>query len=110
MNFSPDGKILVSSDFNGTVEFWSLDSDLTKTLENITLGTNSKKVRLSPDGKMLAQTGEMGEAYIVSLDLDDQLVRGCDWVRDYLKTNPNVSESDKHLCDGVGKSNSEKRR
>ncbi|WP_371357245.1 hypothetical protein [Hydrocoleum sp. CS-953] len=27
---------------------------------------------------------------------------GCNWMRDYLENNPNVSESDRRLCDGVG--------
>ncbi|NEQ41971.1 MAG: hypothetical protein F6K40_39640, partial [Okeania sp. SIO3I5] len=26
----------------------------------------------------------------------------CNWVRDYLENNPTLSESDRHLCDGVG--------
>jgi hypothetical protein len=37
-----------------------------------------------------------------NLDLEDLLVRGCDRLRDYLKTNPNVSQSDRTLCDGIG--------
>ncbi|NEQ78020.1 MAG: hypothetical protein F6K23_36475 [Okeania sp. SIO2C9] len=32
---------------------------------------------------------------------------GCNWMRDYLENNPNVSESDKRLCDGVGGGKSE---
>lgn len=26
--------------------------------------------------------------------------RACDWMGDYLKTNPNISQSDLSLCDG----------
>ena len=34
--------------------------------------------------------------------IDDLLVRGCNFlVREDLKNNPNVSESDRHLCDGI---------
>ena len=33
--------------------------------------------------------------------LDDLQVRGCDWVRDYLQNNPNVSDSDRALCVGI---------
>jgi hypothetical protein len=44
-----------------------------------------------------------GTEGILDLDvqLDNLLMRGCNWLSDYLKTNPNVSESDRHLCDGI---------
>ena len=35
-------------------------------------------------------------------DLEGLLEYGCNWIRDYLRTNPNVSESDRHLCDDLG--------
>ncbi len=38
-------------------------------------------------------------------DLETLLVEGCNWLRDYLTTNPNLSESDRHLCDGIGTQN-----
>jgi hypothetical protein len=34
-------------------------------------------------------------------NLEQLLARGCDWLRDYLTTNPKVKESDKRLCDGI---------
>ena len=36
-----------------------------------------------------------------NFNLDDLVVRGCNWVQDYLKNNPNVDKSDRHLCDDV---------
>ena len=33
--------------------------------------------------------------------LEQLLARGCNWLRDYLTTNPNVKESDKRLCEGI---------
>jgi len=36
------------------------------------------------------------------LQFNQLMQDACDWVRDYLKNNPTVEESDKHLCDGVG--------
>ncbi len=46
-----------------------------------------------------------GSVTMWNLDLDYLLGKGCDWVRDYLQHNPNVSESDRHLCDGIGTAN-----
>ena len=37
-----------------------------------------------------------------SLDLDEVMSRGCDWARDYLTNNPNVSKEDRKICDGIG--------
>ncbi|MDF5726932.1 MAG: hypothetical protein PUP92_02585 [Rhizonema sp. PD38] len=34
---------------------------------------------------------------------DELMKRGCDWVRNYLTNNPDVTESDRHLCDNVPK-------
>ncbi len=38
------------------------------------------------------------------LDLDALLVlvRGCNWLHDYLNRHPNVSESDRHICARIG--------
>ena len=35
-----------------------------------------------------------------NFDLDDLLVRGCNWARDYLKYN--APEEDRNLCDEIG--------
>ncbi|MBD0361887.1 MAG: hypothetical protein ICV55_03750 [Coleofasciculus sp. C3-bin4] len=50
---------------------------------------------------MIASASDDGTVILWNLDLDYLLKSGCDRLRDYLKTNPNVSQSDRTLCDGI---------
>ena len=98
--FSPDGLLVASGSYDHKVKLWSRSGTLLKTLTGHKDSVMS--VSFSPDGKVLASAGRDNRVILWNLDLDDLLVRGCDWVGDYLRTNPNVSHRDRRLCDGVG--------
>jgi len=108
ISFSPDGKFIATA-FNG-LNLWSLDGNLLGTINEY--GRDIIDISFSPDGKIIAVVAEykpgvdkLGYVRLLSvwtLDVDSLLLNGCNWLRDYLKTNPNVSESDRHLCDGIG--------
>ena len=105
LTFRPDSKIFASASGNGsakdsgTIKFWSVDGIDIKTFK--TDSSTVSSINFSPDGKMLVWSNG-GEVIMWNLDLDYLLSQGCDWVRDYLQNNSNVSESDRHLCDGIG--------
>lgn len=96
VSFSPHGEIIASGSYDGKIKLWSLDGTLLKTL--IGHSDSVMSVRFSGDGKLLASGSRDRTVILWDLDLDDLLIRACNWVEDYLQTNPNVAESDRLLC------------
>lgn len=100
VSFSPNGQMLASASYDGQVKLWSSSSNvLLKALKGHTDSVMS--VSFSPDGKLLASASRDGTLILWNLDLENLMEQACDWVRDYLKTNPNVSQADRSLCSGI---------
>jgi len=101
VSFSPDGKLLATTGRDSTTRLWNLSGQQVAEFKGHQDGVSS--VSFSPDGKLLTTAGSDGTVRLLPVEnLDQLLARGCNWLHDYLN-NPNVelSESDKHLCDGI---------
>ncbi|MBD2726137.1 PD40 domain-containing protein [Nostoc sp. FACHB-892] len=100
VSFSSDGKTIATASQDGTARLWTLNGQLLQEFkghQGIVWG-----VSFSPDGKTIATASQDGTARLWPVDnLDRLLVRGCNWLHDYLQNNPNLSESDKRLCDDI---------
>jgi WD40 repeat protein len=104
VSFSRDRKTIATASDDKTVKLWKYDGTLVKTLTGHS--DEILSVNFSPDNKTLALGSADKTAILWDLEklnnldkLDALLDRGCNWLRDYLKNNPNVSQSDRTLCD-----------
>lgn len=100
LSFSSDSKILASASADGTIRLWQItNGQEIKNIEgneypfwNLSFSRDSRKIVSVSDNGIV----EIWKAE--TLDFDQLIVRGCNWLDDYLKNNSNVQEIDKNIC------------
>jgi WD40 repeat protein len=98
VSFSPDGEVIASASEFGEFKLWNRDGrELHTFKEHQVRGTI---VGFSPDGKTIGMVGSDG-IMLLDFNLDNLMNKGCSWLTDYLKNNPNVKEDDRRMC-GLG--------
>lgn len=94
VSFSPDGQIIADGSSDKTIKLWT-DGTGIDTLTAYKDGV--KSVSFSPDGNIVC-VSQNGQALRWSLNLDDLLAQGCEWLQDYFVTHPAVHDNLK-VCD-----------
>ncbi|MHC5755812.1 MAG: AAA-like domain-containing protein [Nostoc sp.] len=90
-NFSPDGQRIVTTSEDKTARIWDLSGRPLAKLE----GHRDEIVHasFSPDGKFIVTGSSDKTARIWRVrELDELLVQGCLWLKDYLATHPKARE------------------
>ncbi len=99
---SPDGQFIATAGFDGMVKLWNSDGQLLAVLP----GHNSSVLALtmSADGQYIISGGADGLLIVWNLPQIfalKNLEYACDWVKDYLHNSTELTDSQRHLCDGV---------
>ena len=106
INFSPDGKIIASAlaklspPTNNKFKLWDVSTGREITTLQVSKSFISN-ISFSPDGKAIASISNDGQIILWNFDLESLLNKGCELIGNYLEHNPDISKSDKQVCNGI---------
>ncbi|MGD1851939.1 MAG: hypothetical protein ACFCBU_15595, partial [Cyanophyceae cyanobacterium] len=100
VSFSPDRQIIITAADDGTAKLWDRDGNEIQTLTGHQTWVLSAS--FSPAGNTIVTASGDGTAKVWPVEtIDSLLAKGCDWLRDYLTTNPNAPEDLQQYCSSI---------
>ena len=102
VSFSPDNQLFASASADNTVKLWNRNTKISTILAGYT--ADITELHFSPDSKILISATDK-EIVIRPLknlaNLDNLVAEGCKRVANYIRTSPNLENSDRTLCKGI---------
>lgn len=104
--FSPNDQLIASGSEDTTVKIWNLEGSVVQTFDGH--GGGIARVNFSPDGKWLiagdnqipgvVRLWKVDSQELQHTDLNYQAKKWCEYLQDYLTTNPNATDEDRQMC------------
>ena len=101
VDFSADGQMLATASADNTVTLWSLQGEKIKTLYGHGPGFKDVKFSSTEELVTVAEDGTLTRWNLEQVLALNELDYACDWVADYLRTNADVADSDRTLCENL---------
>lgn len=97
---SSDGQILASGSTDHRIKVWGVKNNSLIAIDTLEQYPQPiKALEFSQDGQILLSASDDNTVIQWDLNLDRLITEGCQHLRNYLKNNPQVPESDRQLCD-----------